>query len=317
MLKKHFLILAITLLCCFAMSFSSHAEPLTLETPTGALHGTLELPDNTTAPYPVALIIAGSGPTDRDGNSTLLPGPNNSLKMLAEALATRGIASLRYDKRGIGQSAGAMWEEKDLRFETLVDDACLWIKQLKQDPRFSRVAVIGHSEGALIGLLAANRSKADAFVSIAGTSSPAGELILDQVRAQLPEELVKKSKEIVLSLTNGQTIESVPSQLGALFRVSVQPYLISWFRYNPSDEIVKFPQRILIVQGTTDIQVGVDEAQALSKAQSRAELLIVTGMNHVLKNVPDERDKQIASYSDPSLPINQILVDAVARFIAT
>lgn len=307
----------LTLILLLSIPSSIRDEPVTLSTSTGTLYGTLELPQNTPTPYPVALIIAGSGPTDRNGNSTLLPGPNNSLKMLAEGLATHGIASLRYDKRGIRQSVEAAPREVDLRFETLIDDARLWGKQLKRDPRFSILTVIGHSEGALIGLLAARQAQAEVFISIAGTSRPAGELMLTQIRPQLPDNLVKKCEDIVFSLTNGKTVDDVPPQLGALFRASVQPYLISWFHYNPSNEIARSSQRILIVQGTTDIQVGVDEAQALSQAQPRAELLIVTGMNHVLKNVPNERDKQLASYSDPSLPINQTLVDTVARFIST
>ncbi len=317
MLMKRSFVFALTLFLSVVMSSVLYAAPITLETPTGTLHGTLELPENTSAPYPVALIIAGSGPTDRNGNNSLFSGPNDSLKMLAEALAARGIASLRYDKRGIGQSAKSIGNETDLRFETLIEDARLWGEQLKQDARFSKLVVIGHSEGALIGSISAGQVKADCFISIAGTSRPAGDLILEQIRTQLPDDLVKKSEAIVLALTKGQTIEDVPPQLGALFRASVQPYLISWFHYNPSDEIVSSSQRILIVQGTTDIQVGVDEAQALSQAEPRAELLIVSGMNHVLKDVPNERDKQLASYSDPSLPINQTLVDTVARFIST
>jgi fermentation-respiration switch protein FrsA (DUF1100 family) len=311
MIKIRALVIALT----FIMTSAIYAEPVQLKTTTGTIYGTLEFPQNISAPYQVALIIAGSGPTDRDGNSALLPGPNNSLKMLAESLAAQGIASLRYDKRGIGQSAAAMVDEKELRFETLIEDACLWGQQLKNDGRFSRLTVIGHSEGALIGLVAAKQVKADAFVSIAGASQPAGELILQQVASQLPEELEQKCREIVEALNRGETVSDVPTHLAALFRPSVQPYLISWFRYKPVEEIGKFPGQILIVQGTSDIQVSEEDAKALAKAQPRAELLIIPGMNHVLKNTPSEREKQLASYSDPSLPINQTLVDAIARFV--
>jgi predicted acyl esterase len=124
----------------------SQETPVTLATKTGTLHGTLLIPAGPKSPMPVALIIAGSGPTDRDGNSPLLPGKNNSLKMLADALAQRGIATLRYDKRGIAGSAGAMGKESDLRFTTYVDDAVDWLEWLRGDPRFSRRVVIGHSE---------------------------------------------------------------------------------------------------------------------------------------------------------------------------
>src|ERR1043165_3945869 len=88
------------------------SDTVTLTTPTGALHGTLLVPAST-RPVPLAVIIAGSGPTDRDGNSPMLQGKNNSLKMLAEGLAARGIASVRYDKRGIAGSAKAGGNEVD------------------------------------------------------------------------------------------------------------------------------------------------------------------------------------------------------------
>ncbi len=311
MLKIRTFILVLT----FIMASALYAEPAQLKTPTGTLYGTLELPQNASRPCPIALIIAGSGPTDRDGNNPLLGGSNNSLKMLAQGLATQGIASLRYDKRGIGQSAEAMLAEEDLRFETLAEDAVLWTRQLQQDPRFSGVTVIGHSEGASLGLLAAGMAQLQTYVSIAGPGQPAGDMILSQVSSQLPEDLLKKCQEIVAALTDGKTVDDVPPALGALFRPSVQPYIISWFRYKPTVEIASFSGRILIVQGTSDIQVTVDDAQALAKAQPRAELLIIPGMNHVLKDTPAQRDKQLASYSDPSLPINQTLVDAIARFI--
>lgn len=139
-------------------------EPVTLKTPTGEIFGTLELPAVRT-PVPVALIIAGSGPTDRNGNSPAIPGANNSLKMLADGLAARGIASVRYDKRGIAASRAAMTGEQDLRFDLFIEDAVGWVKQLRADPRFSTVTIIGHSEGSLIGMIAAREAGAAAYVS--------------------------------------------------------------------------------------------------------------------------------------------------------
>jgi len=133
---------------------AASAEEARLVTTTGRMHGTLDLPE-TSPPFPVALIIAGSGPTDRDGNQPFMR--NDSLKQLGRALAQRGIAGLRYDKRGIGESATAAASEADLRLETSVSDAADWVAWLRRDTRFARVAVIGHSEGALIGLLAARR----------------------------------------------------------------------------------------------------------------------------------------------------------------
>jgi hypothetical protein len=128
-------------------------QEVSLRTGTGILSGTLTLPDNT-GPVPLVLIIAGSGPTDRDGNSRLLPGKNNSLKMLAEGLASWGVAAVRYDKRGIGSSADAGADESSVTFDMFIDDAVAWIEKFKQDSRFSDFGIIGHSEGSLIGMVA-------------------------------------------------------------------------------------------------------------------------------------------------------------------
>jgi hypothetical protein len=92
------------------------------------------------------------------------------------------IASVRYDKRGIGDSVAPGMKEADLRFEMYVDDAAAWITKLRSDPRFSTITVIGHSEGSLIGILAASHAKGDADVSIAGIAKPAGQVLRDQLR---------------------------------------------------------------------------------------------------------------------------------------
>lgn len=200
-----------------------------LETATGTLYGSLILPPST-GPHPLVLLHAGSGLTDRNGNSALFPGANDSLKLIAEALALRGIASVRYDKRGVAASAAAVPTESDLRFDTYVDDAAAWVRQLRTYPRFGTIALLGHSEGALIGMLAAKQARVDAFISVAAPARPAPEIIRDQLRPQLPEELWQGSERILSELEQGRTTEGVPPALASLFRSSVQPYLISWFR---------------------------------------------------------------------------------------
>ena len=183
----------------------------------GTLYGTLELPARS-FPVPVALIIAGSGPTDRNGNSPLLPGSNNSLRYLARGLAERGIASLRYDKRGIAKSAGAMVKEEDLRFDHFVNDAQNWIAKLRADPRFSTITVVGHSEGSLIGMIAARQAGADAFVSLEGAGRNAKDLIAAQLSAQLPENVVNNVKDMMRKIEAGEKIDSIPPMFAPLFR---------------------------------------------------------------------------------------------------
>jgi len=300
------------------------AEQITMETPTGTFYGTLALPQSRSS-IPIVLIIAGSGPTDRDGNSRLLKGPNNSLKLLAEGLAAHGIASVRYDKRGIGETARAMQlaaekagiqlREEDLSFETYIDDAVQWGKQLRADRRFSSLTVMGHSEGSLIGMVAAQRMRANAFVSIAGAGHPVQQIILEQVKSQLTPELLKTAEDIPNQLVAGNKVEPIPSELNVLFRPSVQPYLISWLRYDPAKEISKLRMPILIVQGTTDVQASLQDAQALVKGNAKATLLLIEGMNHVLKTVPKEPEKQRSSYSDPMLPVAPDLISGISNFV--
>lgn len=291
-------------------------EPIALDTPTGKLMGTLVLPKSSN-PVPVAVIIGGSGPTDRNGNSRVIPGANNSLKYLAEGLAAKGIASVRYDKRGVAESLNSAPSETDLRLETYIDDAVLWGKQLRKDHRFSALLVIGHSEGALIGVIASRIVGANAFISIAGVGRSAGEVTLDQLKGKLPQDLQSQAEVIVKCLSEGKTMDSVPPILYPLFRPSVQPYVISMFRYDPAKELARLSIPVLIVQGTTDIQVGVQEAKVLSRAKPSASVLIIEGMNHVLKEVPLDQEKQMKAYGDSSLPVVPRLIEGISRFIKT
>ncbi len=291
-------------------------DPYDLETPTGTLRGTLLLPEQP-GPHPVALLIAGSGPTDRDGNSGMMPGGrNDSLALLAEGLAERGIASVRYDKRGIAASAPAgPATEAEMTLDMYVDDAEGWVRRLREDPRFADITVIGHSEGSLIGMLAAERAGADGFVSIAGPGRRAREVLREQLRPQLPPDLWDESERILAELEDGRVAGDVPDPLAALYRGSIQPYLISWFRYDPAREIARLRIPTLIAQGTTDVQVGTADAEALHAARPDAALVIVDGMNHVLKMVPPDPVTQMASYSDPSLPVAPELISRIGEFI--
>ena len=281
----------------FAVTLYAGEEAIALSTPTGDIFGKLMLPDGK-QPCPVVLIIAGSGPTDMNGNSIGARMTNNSLLYLAEELAANGIASVRYDKRGIGTSTAAGTKEEELRFDHYIDDAVAWADKLAGDSRFSKIIIAGHSEGSLIGMVAASRCKAvKAYVSIAGCGSPAYEILEQQLKSQ-PAQLQEESAAICKELREGRTVEQIPFYLAALYRPSVQPYLISWFRYNPVQEIAKLNIPTLILQGDKDIQVGVEEAEKLQSALPAASLFIIENMNHVLKQC-DSTD-QMKQLTTPS-----------------
>lgn len=281
---------------------------------SGTIHGTLLLPADMSKPVPVVLLISGSGPTDRDGNSGMMGGHNDALKMLATDFAMNGIASLRYDKRGIGQSANAMTKESDLRFETYIDDAVSWCNQL-HEKRFSGVVIAGHSEGSLIGMIAAKKCGAAGFISLEGAGFPAADILRTQLKSRLPEDLKAKNEAILKSLEAGKTVDDSPPQLAALYRPSVQPYLVSWFKYDPAKEIAKLTIPTLVVQGTTDIQVSLDDAKRLAAANPRAKLVVIDGMNHILKMVSGDLQAQIPSYGDPKLQLSEKLTPELVQFV--
>jgi pimeloyl-ACP methyl ester carboxylesterase len=297
-----------------AVSLAAQPQTSSVSSQGGAISGTLLVPD-AKQPVPVVLLIAGSGPTDRDGNSPMLPGRNDSLKMLATDFAMNGIATLRYDKRGIGQSAEAMTKESDLRFETYIDDAVAWCNQLHDDKRFSGVIIASHSEGSLIGMIAARKCRAAGFISLEGAGHTAADILRTQLKGRLPENLATENESILKSLEAGKTVENTPPQLASLYRPSVQPYLISWFKYDPAKEIAALTMPVLIIQGTTDIQMSVDDAKRMAAANPRAKLVIIEGMNHILKTVSGDMQAQIPSYSDPKLQLNEKLTPALVQFV--
>lgn len=287
-------------------------ETVILKTSTGELEGSLSIPDQKTG-MPLVLIIAGSGPTDRNGNSGDLE--NNSLKLLASELKAQGIASFRFDKRGVGQSSGS-GDEMELRFETFVDDVKAWITLLSADKRFSRLIVAGHSEGSLLGILAAQKNhRVSALISIAGAGRPI-DLVIKEQLAPLPEDIKAVVFEMMDRVKKGDTITNVPPIYYSLLRPSIQPYMRSWFKYDPAMELKKLDIPLLIVQGTTDLQVGEKDAELLAKANSGAKLAIIANMNHVLKDCQTrDKEQQKPIYSDPSLPLNEEFVKTMVNFI--
>jgi uncharacterized protein len=278
----------------------------------GNLSGTLSLPKRA-KDVPVVLLIAGSGPTDRNGNNAMA-GKNNGLQYLAWHLAEAGIASLRYDKRGIAASKFPGMKEDKTRFDDLVGDAVAWVAWLRQDKRFNKVVIAGHSEGSLIGMIAA-QGRADAFVSIAGAGRPATTILKDQLAAQKVPGLDVLSAKID-SVKAGQTVHAVTPMDAMLFRPSVQPYLQSWFRFDPAEEIAKLQVPVLIIQGTRDIQIGTLDAEMLHAAQPAAQLSVVEDMNHVFRIVEsNDPAVQMATYGNIQLPLAVELHTSIVRFV--
>lgn len=288
-------------------------RPVSLDTGNGELHGSLLLPKSDT-PVPVVLIISGSGPTDRDGNNPD-GGRNDSLKRLAWVLAKHNIASVRFDKRGVAASLAATPDERNLTLDAYVSDAVAWGRQLKTDPRFGKLILLGHSEGALIASLAAPAVDAAGVISVSGSARPIDQVLRQQLSYRLPPPLVLRSNQLLDSLKAGHVDNAVPPQLEVIFRPSVQPYLISLFRQDPAAAFGKLKMPALVIQGSNDIQVGVGDAQMLKAAKPDAELALIEGMNHVMRIVPRDIKRQLASYKDPQLPLAAELGAHILSFI--
>lgn len=287
---------------------------ITVDGGRAPLYGSLLAPQGARS-GPALLLIAGSGPTDRNGDSTV-PGvrPAN-LKLIAEGLAAAGVPSLRYDKRAIGKSAPAMLREADLRFDIAVDDAVLFARLLKAQPGVTCVILLGHSEGALIAALAAQKMETCGVIEVSGAGRPLGIVLREQIAARnTPAPLMAQIEAALAELEHGRTVANIPG-LEALFRPSVQPYLISQLSIDPARALAAVKAPVLILQGDNDLQVSVRDARLLAAARPDAKLVIVPGMNHILKTAPADRAGNLATYADPGLPLAGGVMPAILTFV--
>jgi uncharacterized protein len=294
------------------------AREMTIGEGGSRLYGTYLAPASPAAGAEPVLILAGSGPTDRDGNNPL--GVRAApYRLLAEALAARGIPSLRPDKRGIAASAAAAPSESELRIQTFGDDARAWAARLRSETGARCVWLLGHSEGGLHALLAA-QGNADVcgLILVSSPGRRLGDVLREQLNANranapvLPEAL-----RILAELEAGRPVagEIIHPALAPLFRPSVQPFMISLLALDPAALARRFEAPILVLQGTTDLQTAAADAQLLGAARSGITVRLIEGMNHVLKTAPAEPGANVATYSAPDLPLAPGIAEAVADFI--
>ena len=205
---------------------------------------------------------------------------------------------------------GTVQEDK-VTFEDGVNDVLLAVNYFKK--KYKNIIIIGHSEGALIGILAAQKTPVSKLISISGAGSNSATLIEEQIKKNAPQ-LKEEAQRVLNLLKKGEQVENISHYLAPVFRKSVQPYLISWFKYDPTKEIAKMKIPVFIIQGTNDLQVEKKEAQLLKEAQPKAQLLFVEGMNHILKEVKTIEENQ-QSYLNPDIPTSPKLIEAIAQFI--
>lgn len=298
------------------MMIAAASLPVTAPGSQGPLAGTLE---DAGKGAPVVLMIPGSGPTDRDGNSPrgLTAG---SLRLLAEGLAADGVSSVRVDKRGMFGSKAAIADPNKVTIGDYAADVHSWVKAIRARTGAGCVWVLGHSEGSLVALAAAQQPGGICgVISVSGAGRRLGDVIREQLHAS-PAFAPTLDRDLAAldSLERGQRVDTAamsPLEL-QLFAPQVQDYLMDLLHYDPAKLASTLKLPFLIIQGERDLQVSVADAKALATAQPKAKLVLVPAMNHVLKDVAsDDRAANIATYSDSSLPVDSALVGAIAAFV--
>ena len=262
----------------------------------------------------IVLIIAGSGPTDNDGNNPLGMNENYSYKMLAHQLYKNDIGSVRYDKRGIALSASAYQKGNDFEFNYFIEDVVLIVAYIKQKYPDNKVIIAGHSQGSLVGIIATQRSSVDGFISLAGTGFPIDEVLREQLSDQ-PKYFKDYAYKIMDSLKLGVELDTVFPPVSNFFNKEMQTFWNQWMSYDPLEEINKLTIPVLVINGSNDIQVGVDNAERLVSEKKEYTLKIIEGMSHVLKDAPIEKEEHIKTYNNINLPLNSEMVNDVVEFI--
>ncbi|MEP9376597.1 alpha/beta fold hydrolase [Aquabacter sp. CN5-332] len=280
----------------------------------GGLSGTFSTARNGPPDGPAVLLIAGSGPTDRDGNGPAIA--TDLYRQLAFGLAGAGYRVLRYDKRGVGGSSALVRREEDLRFDQYVDDALTALASLKARDDVDEVILAGHSEGASVAIRAAARTQVNGLALLAGAGRRLDQILGDQFRAMnLPDAMLAKALSILATVAAGGQVSDVPKALRMAFRPSVQPFLASECAVDPAHELARLTTPTLLLQGTRDLQVGAEDLAALRRGRPDAEVVTLTDANHMFKAAPAERAANFALYRDRRAPLHPGVLPALVKFI--
>ena len=284
--------------------------------PVGSLQGTILTPDG--GHGAVILIIPGSGPTDRDGNSPagVLAAP---YRLLAEGLGALGVTSVRIDKRGMFGSSAAIADANAVTLPDYVADVQAWTRVIRERTKTPCVWLLGHSEGGLVAMAAAKNPDVCGLLLVAAPGRPLGEIIREQLKANPANApLLTQALPAIDALEAGKHVDTAAMHpaLLRLFRPEVQGFLISAFSYDPPKMLASYGKPVLILQGQRDLQVREADARALKLADPKATLVLLPDVNHVLKSVAsDDVGANIATYSNSSLPLAPGVVPAISDFL--
>lgn len=306
-MKTQFIIFFLCITCIVTAQDNNHRSSEVVI--NKFIEGTLLLPNTVEKPN-LVIIIAGSGPTDRDGNQNFLK--NNALKKLAVGLTNRNLATFRYDKRIVKQIRKGK-VDKNMLFEDFITDAISVIDFFKNQDAFNKIYIAGHSQGSLVGLVAA-QERADGFISLAGAGQRIDHVIMEQITKTAPM-FTEDAEKTFSVLRQGKTTTEYPKALEAIFNKELQPFISNWMQYDPQTEIQKLQIPVLIINGTKDLQVTEAEAQLLHQASPESEIKIIENMNHVLVTIEGGTLENSKSYNESARPLSPEVIDAIVEFI--
>ena len=297
----------------FLLAAALVSSEVTIPGPQGPLAATLTDPAKN---VPVLLLIPGSGPTDREGDNPA--GVSGGIyRQLAEQLAAKGVATLRIDKRGMFGSKRAIADANAVTIADYVADVRGWTAFLQARGKRC-VWLAGHSEGGIVALAAAQRPKGICgLVLLAAPGRPLGAVLRSQLKPKLPFAMFASADAAIAKLEHRRRVDpaTVPAPLAALFNPAVQGYLIDLMTYHPARLAAATKLPMLIIQGETDIQVGVNDARLLAAARPGSKLVLIPGINHLWRKAPPDPAANAATYRDASIPVDTAVAHSIAAFV--
>lgn len=273
------------------------------------IDGTLLTPTKIDNPS-LIIIIGDSGPIDRNGNQNFQK--NNNLKKLAEGLVKNGIATYRYDKRIVKQIRKGN-VDKNIMFTDFVNDAISIVNYFNEKDAYNSIYILGHGQGSLVGMLA-SKENVSGFISVAGSGKSIDQVILEQIEQTVPG-LTEESQVAFQYLKEGKTTTIYPPPLESIFNIENQPFISSWMQFNPQTNIAELHIPALIISGTKDLQVPVDEAKLLNESSQNGTLLIIENMNHVLFPILGDDLENSKSYNESFRQLSPELIPAILEFV--
>jgi pimeloyl-ACP methyl ester carboxylesterase len=282
------------------------SEEITIHNKEIKLPGTLSYSKENT---PLIIWVHGSGPVDRNGNQPAQNVNANYINQFRAAVNTKNIAFFSYDKRTANKENNAFL--KDTKITDFALDAEAVVDHFKKKKSFSEIILIGHSQGSLVAMLASKNT--DKYISLAGAGTTIDKIILQQISKNNPT-LSEAAKQQFDTLRKKGKIEVINPFLTSLFAIPMQPFWLAWMVLNPLEEIKKLTVPVLIINGNKDLQVPIENAEALHAANSKSELVLIKNMNHVLKDIQRDEDN-LSSYYKSTFPISEKLIETIVSFV--